>query len=211
MSSIKTPMLFGTPDYYQYLESDSWRDRVRKTHERDGYRCVICGRSNRMLETHHLTYKRLGDEQPEDLITVCDTCHRIISMVGKTLHEDSLLKDARAMEIYARQYSVAATTRAQQIILWSLLNNLDGMQDVLDGRNATVIGDYLENVVNAIDSRYSYAIDGRDLNVRGLGETVAYGTFKLGRTQRENINEFIRRDARKNLPPMPAKKTWNTL
>jgi 5-methylcytosine-specific restriction endonuclease McrA len=40
----------------------------------DGF-CEDCGaRSN--FEVHHKTYKRKGNERPEDLIAVCRQCHQ---------------------------------------------------------------------------------------------------------------------------------------
>ncbi len=61
--------------YGLYLESDKWKQIRQKILERDGYKCRICG-ANYNLHIHHLTYKRLYDENKDDLITVCESCHK---------------------------------------------------------------------------------------------------------------------------------------
>jgi len=51
--------------------------------ERDGYRCVLCG-SDAGLEAHHLTWRfRGGSDRPKNRVTLCEECHRTI-----TLRED---------------------------------------------------------------------------------------------------------------------------
>ena len=43
---------------------------------RDGWRCVRCGRAGR-LEVHHKRHvAQGGDEQPENLETLCLDCHK---------------------------------------------------------------------------------------------------------------------------------------
>ena len=75
-------------DYRTYMASDQWK-RVRMSALQRARRCEICGRyglplKNREryqvdgtngLQVHHLHYRTLGNEQPEDLIVLCtDTC-----------------------------------------------------------------------------------------------------------------------------------------
>jgi len=38
-------------------------------------RCEWCGIEHAILHTHHIHYRTLGDEEPQDLIVLCDTCH----------------------------------------------------------------------------------------------------------------------------------------
>lgn len=37
--------------------------------------CEDCG-ARRPLDVHHRTYKRIGNERPEDLVAVCRRCHK---------------------------------------------------------------------------------------------------------------------------------------
>jgi len=48
------------------------------TLKRDGWRCQSCG-SSVGLQVHHITSRsKLGDDVPENLITLCWKCHRQI-------------------------------------------------------------------------------------------------------------------------------------
>jgi 5-methylcytosine-specific restriction endonuclease McrA len=72
--------------YPDYLRTDCWWKVVRQCcMENAKYICqakttcvtgvpIRCSR--RATEAHHLTYIRLGHELPEDLMAVCDSCHR---------------------------------------------------------------------------------------------------------------------------------------
>ena len=58
------------------LAPDSYRRLCQQVRERDGWRCQICGRSNE-LQVHHICPRsKLGDDTGENLITLCNTCHR---------------------------------------------------------------------------------------------------------------------------------------
>ena len=66
--------------YTQYLQSPEWAAKKAERLQIDGGRCVMCGRSVdhvRTMNTHHITYCRLGDEDVyTDLVTVCGSCHK---------------------------------------------------------------------------------------------------------------------------------------
>src|SRR5260370_16594729 len=54
-------------------EYDSLRKQVL---DRDGWKCQDCGSSND-LHVHHLRPRsKLGHDAPENLITLCSSCHR---------------------------------------------------------------------------------------------------------------------------------------
>ena len=61
-------------EYIAYMQSDEWRSTRRIALTRAGNRCESCGESHG-LEVHHLTYKRLGHELPNDLRVLCEDCH----------------------------------------------------------------------------------------------------------------------------------------
>jgi 5-methylcytosine-specific restriction endonuclease McrA len=61
-------------DYAAWLETYAWQEIREKALERAEHCCADCG-AERRLEVHHLTYKNLGTEQPEDLVVVCSDCH----------------------------------------------------------------------------------------------------------------------------------------
>ena len=69
-------------NYYQYLDSERWKKKATKRMSMDNYKCVKCG-SAKNLAVHHITYDRLFCEPMDDLITVCNNCH-------KKIHENDL-------------------------------------------------------------------------------------------------------------------------
>lgn len=64
--------------YDAYCErSPEWR-RAKDRYEASGRpkHCFVCRKGNYQL--HHTTYARLGFEEPEDLVALCDAHHRIV-------------------------------------------------------------------------------------------------------------------------------------
>jgi len=58
----------------------------------DNYTCQKCGRKYE-LQVHHLTYKRFGREELEDLQTLCTRCHNDIhAEEGDKATEKMMLK-----------------------------------------------------------------------------------------------------------------------
>lgn len=43
--------------------------------KRDGYRCCHCGSKTGRLEVHHIDSRLNGNDNPENLITLCEDCH----------------------------------------------------------------------------------------------------------------------------------------
>jgi hypothetical protein len=62
--------------YEKYLNSNEWKELRQRILNRDKYICQIC-KTNKAVQVHHLTYKRLGNEQDFDLISVCLPCHEL--------------------------------------------------------------------------------------------------------------------------------------
>ena len=69
-------------NYYDYIKSDKWKRISRAAKERAGYKCQLCN-SKGTLNTHHRTYENLGNERPEDLIVLCESCHTIFHDNGR--------------------------------------------------------------------------------------------------------------------------------
>jgi len=61
--------------YDWFLVCDCWRTQIRPAAlARASFRCQMCGK-RRATEVHHLSYKRIGNEPPQDLLAVCHPCH----------------------------------------------------------------------------------------------------------------------------------------
>lgn len=61
-------------EYIKTLEFEEVRKAVL---ERDGYRCVCCGRTEKLV-CHHTNYKHLGlhnQKEIDDCVTLCNHCH----------------------------------------------------------------------------------------------------------------------------------------
>jgi 5-methylcytosine-specific restriction endonuclease McrA len=69
--------------YHEYIRSREWRDHPARRAElkASGSRCRLCnaGAEDSVIEVHHRTYENLGNEQPGDLTTLCQGCHRIVT------------------------------------------------------------------------------------------------------------------------------------
>lgn len=66
----------GKIDYLSYINSGKWRNKSKRIRKKRGA-CEHCGSIHR-LQVHHLTYERLGNELPSDLLVLCRDCHLVI-------------------------------------------------------------------------------------------------------------------------------------
>ena len=73
-TSIKFPV-----NYYSYIQSPEWKAKADAAKKRAGNRCQVCNRhkSQVVLDAHHRTYERLGNERPSDITVLCRGCHEI--------------------------------------------------------------------------------------------------------------------------------------
>ena len=72
--SIKRPTLNRTTAYVWYRCSPSWHERRQWILKRARGICEKC-RQRAATEVHHLTYKRVFNEDPADLMALCRQCH----------------------------------------------------------------------------------------------------------------------------------------
>jgi 5-methylcytosine-specific restriction endonuclease McrA len=63
----------------KYIKSKKWRKRRIQILKRDGFKCRLCNAdaNDTLLQVHHSTYDRLGNEDDLDLITLCEECHKM--------------------------------------------------------------------------------------------------------------------------------------
>jgi hypothetical protein len=62
--------------YNEYLKSKEWYVLRELIMKRDNCSCRVC--SDDAEEVHHLTYTRIFNESPYDLIAICRKCHDFI-------------------------------------------------------------------------------------------------------------------------------------
>ena len=61
--------------YKKYLLSDEWAQLKIDLFKYRGKECEKCGET-KYLQVHHLSYKNIFHEEPEDLMILCKSCHR---------------------------------------------------------------------------------------------------------------------------------------
>lgn len=66
--------------YADYMKSEQWTERRSRRLEIAKHACEHCGETG-ALHVHHLTYKRLGNEDDADLMALCVRCHDVIEAI----------------------------------------------------------------------------------------------------------------------------------
>ena len=103
IQKIKNPTISGT-EYQRGEQSDFWNVREYVLF-RDGHTCQCCkGNSkDKILNVHHIESRKTGGNAPDNLITLCETCHtgyhKGIVKLPKTIHRGMSFKDASFMGI----------------------------------------------------------------------------------------------------------------
>lgn len=73
----RAAVVAGYVSYEAYISSAYWRAIRKSVLVRDGNRCRRCG-GRKQLTVHHETYKYVGNEQLDQLVTLCLVCHRTL-------------------------------------------------------------------------------------------------------------------------------------
>jgi N6-L-threonylcarbamoyladenine synthase len=76
IQKIKTPDIRGE-QYQQGEQLGFWNVREYVLH-RDGHKCLHCkGKSkDPVLNVHHIESRQIGGDRPDNLMTLCETCHK---------------------------------------------------------------------------------------------------------------------------------------
>ena len=103
IQKIKNPSISGA-EYQQGEQLDFWNVREYVLF-RDGHTCQCCkGKSkDKILNVHHLESRKTGGDAPNNLITLCETCHtgyhKGTVKLPKTIHRGMSFRDATFMGI----------------------------------------------------------------------------------------------------------------
>lgn len=71
-----------TMPYQDYLQTEEWKARRIKHLKSAGFRCQVCNGKG-LIDIHHRTYERRGNERYTDLIALCRDCHDLFHKQGK--------------------------------------------------------------------------------------------------------------------------------
>lgn len=98
---LKNPDIAGT-EYQQGEQLGFWNAREYVLF-RDGHTCQHChGKSgDRILNVHHIESRKTGGDAPDNLITLCETCHRAFHQgkIQLKVRRGTSLRDAALMSI----------------------------------------------------------------------------------------------------------------
>ena len=103
IQKIKNPSISGA-EYQQGEQLDFWNVREYVLF-RDGNTCQCCkGKSkDKILNVHHIESRKTGGDAPNNLITLCETCHtgyhKGTVKLPKTIHRGMSFRDATFMGI----------------------------------------------------------------------------------------------------------------
>ena len=103
IQKIKNPDISGT-DYQQGEQLGFWNIREYVLF-RDNHTCQCCkGKSkDKILNVHHIESRKTGGDSPNNLITLCETCHKGYHQgtvkLPKTIHRGMSFRDATFMGI----------------------------------------------------------------------------------------------------------------
>lgn len=108
IQKIKNPAINGT-DYQKGEQMGFWNVREYVLF-RDGHECQCChGKSgDKILNVHHIESRKTGGDAPNNLITLCETCHKGYHKgtvkLPKTIHRGMPFRDAAFMGIMRRAF-----------------------------------------------------------------------------------------------------------
>lgn len=103
IQKIQNPNIQGV-EYQQGNQLGFWNVREYVLF-RDGHTCQCCkGRSkDKILNVHHIESRKTGGDAPNNLITLCETCHKDyhngIIILPKSIHRGMSFRDATFMGI----------------------------------------------------------------------------------------------------------------
>ena len=65
---------------HQYLISPEWETKRKQALKAANYSCQLC-KAETDLHVHHISYKNLFRENPEDLAALCSDCHTYVHSI----------------------------------------------------------------------------------------------------------------------------------
>ena len=78
IQKIKNPNIEGK-EYQEGAMKDFYNVREYVLH-RDNHQCGSCRKRNIKLEIHHIESRKTGSNRPENLITLCNSCHKKVTL-----------------------------------------------------------------------------------------------------------------------------------
>src|SRR5579864_2818514 len=136
LQKIRNPEIEGE-EYQQGPQLGFWNVREYVL-ARDGHRCQWCqGKSqDRILNVHHIESRKTGGDSPDNLITLCETCHDLIHRTDqehKIKRKSNGFRDASQMGIIRwRIYEQARATFPNVHLTYGYITKHTRISDELD-------------------------------------------------------------------------------
>ena len=110
IQKIKNPKISGA-EYQNGDQKGFWNVREYVLY-RDGHKCQACnGKSkDKILNVHHIESRKIGGDKPDNLITLCESCH-------KAYH-------AGKIDLKVKKHKAFKAETVMSILRWKIVNSL---------------------------------------------------------------------------------------
>lgn len=191
--------------YERYINSEEWQAKREQRMALDNHTCQICGLQRSPLQVHHLSYAHFGNEPMGDLITVCKTCHEIITDIENGLSELRWYYTWKAATHLADQYKAALSSEITQLIMDSIIHHVDEFPE-LRQLSIPQTGIYIENLLAGIRDGRKARIAPLTHDPTHIAHELKDGTFKGSETMESNAKYYasVRRYLDKRLPSLSS-------
>ena len=116
IQKIKNPEISGV-EYQNGVQKDFWNIREYVLY-RDGHKCQYCGKFNTVLNVHHIESRQTGGDRPDNLITLCETCH-------KAYHKGKI-------KLAIKKHKAFKAETIMSILRWKIINKLRELGNVVN-------------------------------------------------------------------------------
>ena len=118
IQKIKNPDISGI-DYQNGEQAGFWNVREYVLY-RDGHKCQACnGKSkDKILNIHHIESRQTGGDRPDNLITLCETCH-------KAYHKGKI-------ELKIKKHKAFKAETVMSILRWKIVNKLRELGNIVN-------------------------------------------------------------------------------
>ena len=159
----------GYKNYLDYLRSNKWRKFCKSNKSK---KCFVC-RKRKDLCLHHIRYNNICNEEPADVVTVCEECHSKIHILvdgGEKLEEAHFILQDR--------------------------KSLGGLKEFKEIEDGVYLFTEMEDagLINAYD---------KSPTVKSLDEGIAIDKFKTYLWDIKKVKLFLEKYRLQNPPPVP--------
>ena len=178
-------------EQYQHGQMEGFENVKAFVRYRDNYACQYCGKKNVKLHVHHIQFRSDGgSNRPDNLITLCEQCH-------KDLHNGKIQLNIKKLKLY----KAATHLNILKDRLYKLLCDKFGTKNVR--KTYGYITKYIRLQHNLPKEHY---VDARVIaGGWNLKNDKIYQSIKLRRHNRKLHDELYRKDGTKRKIRLPYK------